>query len=241
MRPFFKVSSGSYSRMTKIIKHPQNGSPNFQDEVKMKKREHGSVQVELWDRNSSRPENLIGKGEVKYSSFANHEGTYEEWIPLFDNHGKEVGKALVEINISKVDPNISIEEMYKRSIQDMDNSFKKAIENFHHTFDHFGRFALPSEIRPQLTTGGDEGSTTTGTSSENQIKPEGENDNRLMNYRSIFDSTFDEMHNMFERTLEEMHNTFERMSREMFRDFYPFENNADKKKEKKDTNVKTSN
>jgi len=203
MRPFFKLSSGSYSRITKTIKHPHQGDPKFDQEVHLKKKEKGSVCVELWDRNSSRPENLIGRGEIKYTSFDNLKGNkFEEWIPLLDRNNKEVGKALVEINIIPMNQNLSIEDMFSRSLNEIENTYRRAIEDFRDTFESFGKFALPSETKPQLTTGTE--------------KMKGESEDKIMTYRrSVFDNAFDDIHNMFARTIEEMHNTFERMTREM--------------------------
>ena len=199
MRPFFKVRSGSFSKIIKTIKHPSQGDVTFDDEVRMRQKEVGSVHVELWDRNSSRPENLIGVGEVKYSNLAAEKGKHEEWIKLLDRNNKEVGKALVEINITKVDHNISIDDMFKRSIEEMNKSYRKAIESFQHTFDDLGKKALTS-------------------GSEDKEKSKGEGDEtQLMNYRrSLLSDTFENIHSMFERTIEDMHNTFESMARDMF-------------------------
>jgi len=145
LRPFFKVSSGSFSGITKTVNHLDKN----EDEIRIRKKEEGSVLVELWDRNSSRPENLIGRGEVKYDSLSNREGMYEEWIPLLDRNNKQVGKALVEIDVTPVQNNLSFDDMFKRSIQDMNHSFRRAIEDMNRSFEHFNHF-LPGTSFPSL-------------------------------------------------------------------------------------------
>jgi len=240
LRPFFKVSSGSFSGITKTVNHLDKN----EDEIRIRKKEQGSVLVELWDRNSSRPENLIGRGEVKYDSLSNKEGMYEEWIPLLDRNHKQIGKALVEIEVIPVQHNLSFDDMFHRSIEDMNTSFKRAIEDMNRSFDHFNRF-LPSTSLPSLGSAPrqqaikSEGHQEKVTSPKKQVKSEmsprkeikhdishqgsqlqtrDESQRSLMtpSRRSWFDSTFEDMHSMFERTLEDMHNTFEQFTKDFF-------------------------
>jgi len=238
LRPFFKVSSGSVSGITKTVNHLKKN----EDEIRIRKKEQGSVLVELWDRNSSRPENLIGRGEVKYDSLSKREGLYEEWIPLLDRNHKQIGKALVEIEITPVQNNLSFDDMFQRSIEDMNHSFKRAIEDMNRSFEHFNRF-LPSTTFPSLMSSSPRQQAIKGEG-QHAIKSEGhqdkvsspmkeikhdkshqgtlqtreDHDRSLMtpSRRSWFDSTFEDMHSMFERTLEDMHNTFEQFTKDFF-------------------------
>jgi len=231
LRPFFKVSSGSFSGITKTIRHPTKN----EDEVRIKRKEKGSVLVELWDRNSSRPENLIGRGEVKYDSLSSKEGLYEEWIPLLDRSHKQIGKALVEIEVTPVQNELSFDDIFKSSIEDMNHSFKRAIEDMNRSFEHFHHF-LPSTSFPSLTSshprheaikseGHQEKLSSSpkkeikhDTSDQGTLSRREENQRSLMtpSRRSWFDSTFEDMNNMFEKTLEDMHNTFEQFTKDFF-------------------------
>jgi hypothetical protein len=234
LRPFFKVSSGSFSGITKTVKYPAQGDPKNEDEIRIRKKEKGSVLVELWDRNSSRPENLIGRGEVKYTNLSSKEGAYEEWIPLLDRNHQQIGKALVEIEVTPVNMDLSFDDMFQRSIEGMNHSFKRAIEDMNRSFDHFNRFMLPSASFPSLTEAPKQQAISSkdqekvSASSNKEIKKDASSQGTLENReeerkslmtpsrRNWFDSTFLDMNNMFEKTIEDMHNTFEQFTKDFF-------------------------
>jgi len=261
LRPFFKVSSGSFSGITKTVRHPSKGDPKNEDEVRIKRKEKGSVLVELWDRNSSRPENLIGRAEVKYDSLSSREGLYEEWIPLLDRNHKQIGKALVEIEITPVMNELSYDDIFQRSIEDMNHSFKRAVEDMNRSFEHFNRF-LPSTTFPSLMSSSprhqaikNEGHQDKGSSPRKEIKQDMSNKGTLQksddsqrslttpSRRSWFDSTFEDMHSMFERTLEDMHNTFEQFTKDFlpssFGNFLEEERRMDLEEEKPKEQIKS--
>jgi len=231
LRPFFKVSSGSYSRITKTVKHPdpKGKDPECEDEIRIRRKEKGAVVVELWDRNSSKPENLIGKGEITYSSLSSKEGQFEEWIDLFDRNNKKVGKALVEVKVTPVNLDLNPEEMFKRSIESMHKSFQRAIEDMNNSFRHFSRL-LPSDLSllPSLSSSPGQQAIKQDEKDNKQIQQQQETQKSMSTEeknksnqlspqrRSWFDSTFEEMHNMFEKTLEDMHNTFEQFTKDFF-------------------------
>jgi len=204
LRPFFKVQSGARSKITKTIKHPENKND---DEIVIRKKEKGSVTVELWDGNSARPENLIGRGEVKYDNLSSKEGKHEDWIPLYDRNNKQVGKALVEIDVESAKNMLNYDDMFKMSLGGMDQSFKRALEDMNRTFDQFNHL-LP---------------ITSGTQQQ-AIKSEGQQQKDQgtiqmaedSQRRNRFESTFEDMENMLEKTIEDMHNTFEQLTKDFF-------------------------
>jgi len=220
-RPFFKVSSGSSSKITKTIKH----SNKNEEKIKLKRKEKGDVIVELWDRSSSQPENLIGRGEVKYHHLSEKEGKFEDWIPLYDRNNKEIGKALVEINIVPIHQELGYEDVFNRSIEDMHRSFNRAIEDMGSSFEHFHRTALPSTATPSLTSGMEKEKEKEKKTEmieekpkkEERVESQGVTRSGLSpSRRSLFDSTMFDMEDTFNKSLEDIHNTFEQFTRDFF-------------------------
>jgi len=138
--PVYKVSSNSYSKVVKRIKKSKDNDPS-KDKVKTKQREQGSVTIEVWNKNDRNPENLIGKGKVKYDYLRPSEGKTEEWIELKDRQGNVVGKALVEVEISPSNNMLEAgEDFFNRVMDDMSHM----IEDEGPFFRGFGRSFLPS-------------------------------------------------------------------------------------------------
>jgi len=130
------------------------------------------------------------------------EGKHEEWIDIFDNNKKKIGKALVEVDIEPTNLDLTSHDVFKRSITDMDYSFRRALDDFNRTFKMFDNFALPSASQGQQAIEGNKNKGKEGQISQTSPR------------KFWFGSVFDEMENMLDRTLEDMHNTFEQVTKE---------------------------
>jgi len=57
------------------------------------------LKVEVWEMNDSRLKNFVGTGELYFDPLAIKSGILEEWVPLKDNKGKQVGSVLVKVEL----------------------------------------------------------------------------------------------------------------------------------------------
>lgn len=129
MNPSFQVRSGSFSQMLRT---------EFDQDVKLDRKEKGSVFIEVCDGDE-----LVGKGEITFNTLSNREGMFNEWIPLMDNSGKQVGQALVEIEISPEAGKIHTGKMYKGLMDEMRDVFGDA-----------GKDMLPAQDFPSIKGAG---------------------------------------------------------------------------------------
>jgi len=139
MNPCYTVSSGSFS---------QEVISGINEDVHIDRKEKGSIFIEVRDG-----EELIGKGEVKYSTLADREGMFNEWIPLRNADGDEVGQVLVEIEISPEAGKIH-------------GGFNGMLKDMKETFGNLGSDVLPSQNFPSVKG---EGSENFGFMSDGQM------------------------------------------------------------------------
>jgi len=121
--PCFKVSAGSFSEYTKEGKTVDN-KPQFDDDLCVKRKEKANIDVEL---RSCINRELIGKGHIDYNSLSNREGKFNEWIPLKDILGNEVGSALVEVEVKP--------EKKMMRFEDFDMHFKQLHDEMTHSMN----------------------------------------------------------------------------------------------------------
>ncbi len=142
MRPYFKVKSESQSQISKTIKHPMQGEPKFEEELKLRKRDNNIFLIELWDRVSNQNQELIGRGRFRVNNLSHQNSKFKEWVPIYDKSYNKVGKVLVKYSYSS---------LIKRSegIQDRSvplgpdqfdhNTFMKAVKQMEQDLKKVGR------------------------------------------------------------------------------------------------------
>jgi len=138
LNPCFSVSAGSFSKMSKKSTN-LGGSPNFDEDLQIQRKEKANINVELRDANSY---DLIGRGHIEYDSLSSKEGKFNEWIPLKDLLGNEVGRALVEVEISPQQASLGFDS-YNFGLKGiMDEMHERMDRIFGDTRRRFDEFAL---------------------------------------------------------------------------------------------------
>jgi len=147
LHPYFNVSAGSFSKVSKKSQNI-NEKPNFDEDLQLQRKEKANIDVELRDSYSN---NLIGSGHIEYDTLSNKEGKFNEWIPLKDILGNEVGKALIEVEVypqklglGADDYNFGMkgimDEMHERMDRIFDDSRKMMNEFSRSIFPEYDKF-----------------------------------------------------------------------------------------------------
>jgi len=114
MRPYFKIKSEKDVAITKSIKHPRTGEPIFEDELKIKGEERGTIELELRDRSRYPGSDLLGTAKLKYSTLAPKGYRAKKWIPLLGLGSVRVGEIQVAITVPpKIDKSKTSEKEEK--------------------------------------------------------------------------------------------------------------------------------
>src|SRR5690606_8851717 len=70
--------------------------PEWSDVFSFGRTNEDAILLEIWDKSMTIKDTLVGTATIPFFKIMEHENTLEEWVPIIQ-HGKEVGKVLVEV------------------------------------------------------------------------------------------------------------------------------------------------
>ena len=240
LRPYFKLSSGPYSRTSKRVDAIGRGTG---DTLTVGKKAEDSMIVELWDRHEFKKENLLGKGTLDLKKFSGQKGITEEWVILYDNEGKQIGKALLEIEMPPEEQKLTNKDLFQGVMEDARNRFGGFIEDSISIFDRMLKdtsklfediskeFGMDEEF-PRLK--GEESMKSRGTDhgkidiekpqtlkTQDKTKktmPKKRSHHVARQARNRFESLIENQTSLFEKMIEDTRKMFDEFAKDMWED-----------------------
>lgn len=126
IKPKMSITCDATTTSNKEL-YVEKGKPVFDKDLHIKRRDKGEIKIEVWDTGMPEAGTLLAKGYYVFHHLQNKEGTFQEWVPLKNDHGKEIGRALLEITISPQSCDIPLDDTPQHMIEELDQGLKKKL------------------------------------------------------------------------------------------------------------------